>query len=156
MLRQAEHVLALLNGLARLERAEHRPAWLGEYVYRQQGASYWERFPTGKPQIAQPLSRSYESAPPGYHSSDAPIVKDSEYARRKRIVSDPALAEILPAVAGEITWQRLRVAYEKICAVVSKSTKKGRWDNAQVKFRYSTQDELKDLKNMSRTPGTAE
>ena len=152
MLRQAEHVLALLNGLARLERAEHRPAWLGEYVYRQQGASYWERFPTGKPQIARPLSRSYESAPPGYHSSDAPIVKDSEYARRKRIVSDPALAEILPAVAGEITWQRLRVAYEKICAVMSKSTKKGRWDNALVKFHYATQDELKRFKENVEDP----
>jgi hypothetical protein len=152
MLRQAEHVLALLNGLARLERAEHRPAWLGEYIYKLQGASYWERYPTGKPQVARPLSSSYESAPPGYHSSDAPIVKDSEYARRKRIVSNPALAEIMPAIGGEITWQRLRVAYEKICAVVSKSTKKGRWDNALVKFGYATQDELKRFKENVEDP----
>jgi hypothetical protein len=152
MLRQAEGVLALLNGLARFERAEHRSAWLGEYVYRWQGASHWERFPTGKPQIARPVSRSYESAPPGYHSSDAPIVKDSEYARRKRVVSDPALTEILPAIAGEITWQRLRVAYEKICAVVSKSTKKGGWDNALIKLGYATQDQLKSFKENVEDP----
>jgi hypothetical protein len=95
---------------------------------------------------------SFESAPPGYHSSDAPIVKDSQYERRKRIVSDPALADILPAIAGEITWQRLRVAYEKICAVVSKSTKKGRWDNALVKFGYATQDELNRFKENVQDP----
>jgi hypothetical protein len=152
MLKQAEHALALLNGLARLERAEHRPAWLGEYIYRWRGGSYWERIPSGKPQVARPHSSSRETAPPGYHSSDAPVVKDSAYERRKRIVSDPALVEILPALADEITWQRLRVVYEKIGAVVSNSTDKSRWDNALVKLGYATQDELSRFKENVQDP----
>jgi hypothetical protein len=152
MLRKAEHVLALLNGLARLERAEHRPALLGEFVYKLEDGSYWQRFPTGKSQVTRTLSRSFEFAPPGYHSSDAPVVKDGAYERRKRIVSDPALAEILPALADEITWQRLRVVYEKIGAAVSKSTDKSRWDNALVKLGYATQDELSRFKENVQDP----
>ena len=151
MLRKVEHTLALLNGLARLERAEHRPAWFGKYIYRWQSGSYWERFPTGKPEVAPP-SLSFESAPPGYHSSDAPTVKDSKYERRKRILSDPPLADILPAIADEITWQRLRVAFEKICALVSGSTSKGSWDNSMVKLRYASQDELKRFKENAEDP----
>jgi hypothetical protein len=152
MLRKAEHMLALLNGLARLERAEHLPAWLGEYIYRRQGGSHWQRVPTGRPKVARPPSLSFESAPPGYHSSDAPIVKDSQYERRKRIVSDLPLADILPAIAGEITWQRLRVASEKLCALVSGSTSKGRWDNSMVKLGYASQDELKRFKENIEDP----
>jgi hypothetical protein len=151
MLSKAEHTLALLNGLARLERAEHHPAWLGRYIYRWQSGSYWERFPTGKPEV-KPPSLSFETAPPGYHSSDAPTVKDSRYERRKRILSDPSLADILPAIAGEITWQRLRVAFEKIGTLVSGSTSKGKWDNSMVKLGYASQDELSTFKANVQDP----
>jgi hypothetical protein len=98
----------------------------------------------------------WEFAPPGFHSSDAPFRKDSRYERRRRIVSDPALAEILAAIAGEITWQRLRVAFEKICAVVSQSTTTGKWDNAMVKHAYASQDELIKFKENVQDRGTAD
>lgn len=152
MREKAEHVLTLLNGLARLERLEHNPVSIGEQIYGPEGNGASWRYPTHATKSARPGSMVYEFTPPGSHSSDFPITKDSLYERRKRIVSDPALAEILAAIAGEITWQRLRVAYEKIGAVVGKSTKKGRWDNALVKFGYATQDQLKRFKENVEDP----
>jgi hypothetical protein len=92
MLSRAEQTLALLNGVARLERAEHRPVWLGEYVYNEE----WQRFCTGKPQVAGPLGGSFEFSPTGYHSSDAPIAKDSKYKRRRRMVGSRRFCPRLP------------------------------------------------------------
>jgi hypothetical protein len=149
---KAEHVLTLLNGLARLERVEHRPVHIGEQIYGLQGNGAPWRYPTHAPRDARPRSMVWEFAPPGFHSSDSPTVKDSGFERRKRIVSDPALAEILAAIADEITWQRLRVAFEKICAVVSKSTTAGRWDNAMVKHGYASQGELNKFKENVQDP----
>jgi hypothetical protein len=150
---KAERVLALLNGLARLERFEHRPVRIGERIYPPLGTGAPLFYSTRAPKDArQPRSQVWEFALPGFHSSDAPIVNDGEYKRRQRIVSDAALAEILPALADEITWQRLRVVYEKIGALVSKSTKKGRWDNALVKLGYATQNELNRFKENVQDP----
>jgi hypothetical protein len=62
--------------------------------------------------------------------------------RAQRIRDDPKLCEIVEALGDEITWQRLRVAFEKICALVSGRPSSAAWDNALVKNRYATQDEL--------------
>jgi hypothetical protein len=146
-------ILILLNGLARLERFEHRPVIIGERIYGPHSPGAPLFYGTHAPKdTRQPRSWVWEFAPPGFHSSDTPIVKDSEYARRKRIVSDPALAEILEAIAGEITWQRLRVAFEKICALVNGSTSKGSWDNSMVKLGYATQAELSRFKENVQDP----
>jgi hypothetical protein len=148
MLSRAEQTLALLNGMARLERAEHRPVWLGEYVYNEE----WQRFCTGKPQVAGPLGGSFEFSPTGYHSSDAPIAKDSKYKRRRRMVGDPALAEILPAFADEITWPRIRIAVEKLGAVISGRSDKSAWVNVLERDKYATRDAIERLKENIEDP----
>ena len=135
---EVERVLTLLNGLARLERFEHRPVGIGERIYGPQRPGVPLFYRTRAPKSArQPHSMVWEFAPPGHHSSDWPIEKGTDYDRRKRIVSDPDLVGILPAFADEITWQRLRVAFEKICALVSRSNSKGRWDNSLVRLGYA-------------------
>jgi hypothetical protein len=63
-------------------------------------------------------------------------------------VADPKLAEILEVfgIGGEITWQRLRVGFEKINALV------GKGDNAFVKNGYATQAELTSFKANAQDP----
>ena len=69
-----------------------------------------------------------------------PPVHPAVARRRARIAADPKLAEILEALADEITWQRLRVAFEKIRALV------GQGDNGLVQHGYATQPELTRFK----------
>ena len=57
-----------------------------------------------------------------------------------RIANDPLLAEVLRALAGELSWQKLRFAFEKIRSLSGAS------DNALVKQRYASQDELTRFK----------
>jgi len=150
---KAEDVLTLLNGLARLERFEHRSVCIGERVYGPRGTGAPSFYPTRAPKDArQPRSRVWEFAPPGFHSSDTPIVKDNEFARRKRIVSDPALAEILTAIAGEITWQRLRFVVEQLGAAISGRWDKSAWVNVLERDKYATRDEIKRLKENIEDP----
>jgi hypothetical protein len=87
-------------------------------------------------------SRVYISQPPvlGAELVTGPPVDPSVAQRRARIAADPKLAEILEALAGEITWQRLRVAFERISALV------GKGDNALVKHGYATQPALTQFK----------
>jgi len=58
------------------------------------------------------------------------------------LVADPKLAEILEVFAEEVSWQRLRVAFEKIRALVGG----GKSDNAFVKHGYATAPELERFK----------
>jgi hypothetical protein len=60
--------------------------------------------------------------------------------RLQRLVTDPKLADIVEVFSKEISWQRLRVAFERINALV------GKGDNALVKHGYATQAELTRLK----------
>jgi hypothetical protein len=69
-----------------------------------------------------------------------PPVEPAVARRRALIATDPKLAEILKALADEITWQRLRVAFEKIRALV------GQGDNSLVQHGYATQLELTRFK----------
>lgn len=55
------------------------------------------------------------------------IAPDLGSARAKQIIADPRLCEIAKAIAGEITWQRLRVAVEKFGALITGKTQ-GRTD----------------------------
>jgi hypothetical protein len=150
---KAEDVLTLLNGLARLERFEHRPVAIGERIYAPRIAGAPPFYQTRAPKSArQSRSMVSEFALPGHHSSDWPIEKGPEYECRKRMVSDPEIAGILRALADEINWQRLRVAFEKICALVTKSNSKGKWDNGLVCLGYASQDELKRFKENAEDP----
>jgi hypothetical protein len=137
-LEEAKKALIRLNGLARLENQKHRTVGLGN-EFLQNGRMQYVKPPTG----VRPLrSRVYISQPPvlGAELVTGPPVDPSVAQRRARIAADSKLAEILEALADEITWQRLRVAFERISALV------GKGDNALVKHGYATQPALTQFK----------
>ena len=136
--KEAKKTLVLLNGLARLENGGHRTVDLGN-EFLQNGRPQYVKPPTGTRPLRSPV---YISQPPvlGAELVTGPPVDPAVARRRARIAADPNLAEILEALADEITWQRLRVAFEKISALV------GKGDNALVKHGYVTQAELTQFK----------
>ena len=80
------------------------------------------------------------TAPERFADSQIPL------APRAPSIHDPKLAEIAEVFGEESTWQRLRVAYEKINALV------GKGDNSLVKNGYATQEELTRFKANVQDP----
>jgi hypothetical protein len=140
---QAAEVLGILNGLARMEYGNHRPVQLGLAVSRT--------YSNGRRDVAIGLLgaeiRSRVSlglqVMRGDGKTETPISIDESTERRKRMVDDPQLVEIVEAFSGDITWQKLRVAFEKIGALVGKGKAT---DNALVSLRFATQDEISRFK----------
>jgi len=66
--------------------------------------------------------------------------------RCKRLVTDPKLADIVDVFSEEMSWQRLRNAYEKVRALVGKN------DNALVKHGYATRPEITSFKANAQDP----
>ena len=61
-------------------------------------------------------------------------------------MAEPKVGVILEVLADVITWQRLRVAFEKNSALV------GKGDNALVQHGYATQSELTQFKANVQDP----
>jgi hypothetical protein len=141
-LKDAKKTLVHLNGLARLENPQHRTVSLGNAFLQNQRLHYAK--PTNQSRIAK--SEVYEYTSPLTGGLVMPPVDLADDRRRTRVVANPKLAEILEAFADEITWQRLRVAFEKINALV------GKGDNALVKHGYATQPELTRFKGNAQDP----
>jgi hypothetical protein len=138
---EANKILALLNGLARLENPEHRNVDLADCVSQN--------------------GRLHHCASPGWRSragsqsfvfgsflggAVAPPVDPAVEFRRKRLVADPMLAEIVAVFGEEMSWRRQRLAFEKINALV------GNGDNALVKHKYAKQTELNRFKENVEDP----
>jgi hypothetical protein len=144
-LEEAQKTLGLLNGLARLESQKHGTVGLGNTLFRDRRIEYvkpspnWSRPARSRVEIYQPpvLGAELVTGPP----VDASVAR-----RRARIVAEPKVAEILEVLADEVTWQRLRVAFEKISALV------GKGDNALVQHGYATQSELTQFKANVQDP----
>jgi hypothetical protein len=137
-LEEAQKALDLLNGLARLENPKHSTVGLFKTLLRDGRIEYFKPYDTLRRsgstiQIWQPPALG---APLVIGAPVDPVVA----RRRERIVSDPELTEIVEVFADEITWQRLRVAFEKFNALV------GKGDNALVQHGYATQEELTRFK----------
>jgi hypothetical protein len=132
----ATTTLHRLNGLARLEDPDHGVVSLGNEYWQDGQLRYIN--PSARPTIVKSEVREYTSPLTG----GAPIVPPDPVGdgRRAYIVAHPRLAEIVEVFADDITWQRLRVAFEKITALV------GKGDNAVVKNGYATQAELINFK----------
>jgi hypothetical protein len=81
-------------------------------------------------------------APPGVDPF-GPKIETDDTRRRVRIVADPKLVEIVRAFADEVSWQRLRVAFEKITALVGQS---GKDTDALIKHGYATRSERVNFK----------
>jgi hypothetical protein len=134
----AAAILSCLNGPARLRNPQHRNVDLANAVF-QNGQlhhlrPYWRSRAGSRLDIfASPLTGS--------------LIKAPVDPRCKRLVTDPKLTDIVEVFSKEISWQRLRVAFEKINALV------GRGDNALVKVGYATQAELSCSRQTSKTLG---
>jgi hypothetical protein len=121
-----------------VENQKHGTVGLGDAVLRN---GRQERF--SSPGTSRPSrSRAYIYQPPvlGVEPVTGPAPDPTVARRRARIANDPDFAEILNALTGEISWQRLRFAFEKIRSLAGGS------DNALVKQGYATQEELKRFK----------
>jgi hypothetical protein len=146
---EATKKLVLLNGLARLENPEHRNVGVGDAFFQNGRIHYYQTEPDG----TTPRKRK-EPAGSVIHRHESPLtggrvvppVDPADAQRRARIVTDPKLAEIAEVFGEEITWQQLRVAFEKINALV------GKGDNALVKNSYATQEELTRFKANVQDP----
>jgi hypothetical protein len=134
---QAAKILTLLNGIARMTWGQFRPVQLGTAVSRNH--------PDGTRDVAIGLIGA------AARSRAAPLGM-GETQRAKRIIADPKVHEIANALADDLTWQRLRVAFEKVCALVSGRAAKGSWDNAIVANGYATQDEISRFKANAEDP----
>ena len=75
-----------------------------------------------------------------------PPVDPAVERRRKRLVTEPKLTLIVEAFDQEISWQRLRVAFERVSDLVGGS------DNALVQHRYAKQSELNRFKANVQDP----
>jgi hypothetical protein len=123
---KAIEILTLLNGFARMRSNQFRPVqFLGVSQKRPDGA---------KAHFISAVFAAQGSFPGGGDLGST--------QRLERIADDPNLRKIVEAIGGEITWQRLRVTFERICALVSGRNAKGAWDNALAKHGYATSDEL--------------
>src|SRR5262249_28909063 len=100
---RASDKLVLLNGLARLHNPHHRNVGLASEVY-QDGllhrlAPQWRPRDVSRMQISgSPLTGARITAPID--------------PRCKRLVTDPKFADIMEVFSEEMSWQRLRNAYE--------------------------------------------
>jgi hypothetical protein len=143
---EARKILILLNGLARLENQKHRNVEVGD-AFVQNGRMHHYPSEPGRVRPSPGTSIRYSNSPMG-GGHVAPPVEQTDAQRRARIAADPKLAEIANVFTEEMTWQRQRVAFERITALV------GKGDNDLVKYGYATQPELTRLKQMSRILGT--
>jgi hypothetical protein len=128
---QAAKILTLLNGIARTTWSQFRPVQLGTAVSRCH--------PDGTRDVAVGLTGA------ATRSRAAPLGM-GETQRAKRIIADLKVHETVDALAGDLTWQRLRVAFEKITDLI------GKGDNALVKHGYATQEEINRLKANMEDP----
>lgn len=144
---EAGKVLGALNGLVRLLRhSDHRPARLGDAAIqaRPEGGKDVAVFPAA----VQVRARvSLDMTVIRADGRTEPVVSvDPSLKHAERIAADPALSEIARALADDVTWQRLRVAFERINALV------GKGDNALVRRSYATQAELDRFKANVQDP----
>jgi hypothetical protein len=134
---RASDKLVLLNGLARLQNLQHRNVELANEVY-QDGLLY-RLAPQWRPRAG---SRMEITQPP---LTGARITAPID-PRCKRLVTDPKFADIVEVFSEEMSWQRLRNAYEKVRALVGKN------DNALVKHGYATQPEITSFRANAQDP----
>lgn len=126
-------LLAVLNGLARMEKPAHKNVAVGPTFVKNGHYHYF-----GPP---LPFATSGVFVFGSFLAPVPPPPDDPAKARhRAGLVGDPDLVEIVRVFCDEINWQKLRVAFEKIRALVGGS------DNSLVQRGYATRDELSRFK----------
>jgi|SRR5208337_1493341 len=138
---EASKILVLLNGIARLENPKHHNVDLADCVFQSKRLHHCA--PHGWRSRARSQMFVYGSFLGGVV---APPVDPAVERRRKRLVTEPKLTLIVEAFDQEITWQRLRVAFERVCDLVGGS------DNALVRQGYASARELASFKANVQDP----
>jgi hypothetical protein len=71
------------------------------------------------------------------------MVVDGDIRRTEQVIANEAkFWDIAVALTASPTRQRLRILYEKICALITEKTSRRYWDNALVRDGYASKDEL--------------
>jgi len=131
--RETEKLLVVLNGLARMERPQHRNVVVGN-VFCKAGQSHF--FGPHRPFNPSGIFASSLFGPIPRPPDDP--VKER---RRAQLVADAKLIDIVKVFGDEVNWQKLRVAFEKIRHLVGNGT-----DNSLVQHGYTTRQELTRFK----------
>ena len=127
---EASKILVLLNCLARLENPTHRNVDLADCV--SQNGLFHHCAPHGW----RPRAGSKMWVIGGVVALP---VDPAVERRHKRLVTDPKLTLVVGAFDEEISWQRLRVAFEIVRDLVGS-------DNALVHHGYASAPELASFK----------
>jgi hypothetical protein len=148
---RAEKALAQLNGLARLRHANHRPVRLGQSISSLHSDGRRDTtimlMPAEVRVRVAPLKMTILRAD---GSTATRSSGDGEMERVQKMASNPRILEIAETLAGDITWQRLRVAFEKITALID-----NRGCNHQAIWSkgYAEKEEVLKFKENVEHPG---
>lgn len=138
---KAREALVILNGLALSRYTDHRPVQIGDAVswVHPDGhldANIGVSSIDGRGRLSADTIMIYADG-----SRASTIDENAE--RCQRILANPKLLGGMEALTGDLTRQRLRIAIEKVNALIGKS---GQDYNALVASKYATTDEVRQLK----------
>lgn len=140
-LARANEVLGLMNGLAAIEYANHKAVKVASTASLLHPDGRTDKtFVLASTQIrarAHCVAVGVGVRADGSHEP-APQI-DCATARVERIAADPQLREIASIFSEPPTWQRLRVAYEKLTALIGNS---GKHSQAVWQKGYATRGEV--------------
>jgi hypothetical protein len=144
---QAIKIMNLLNGIARIGWGGFCPVQLGAVSqHRRDGTTIFVGIHE-QVRIRETLDMVVTRVD---GTTESVIAVDHETQRAKRVIADPKLHEIAEALAGDLTWLRLRIAFEKLCVLISGQTKG--WDNTLIKNGYATLKGLRQFKANIQDP----
>jgi hypothetical protein len=144
---KAAHMVAVLNGILRMQYGNHRPVKLGNAVS--------QTTPAGARHVSLLLPVEeirIRVGNPGMTvlrvdgKTEAVCSGDNAVRRARAVIGRPDLCEIAVVLSNEMSWQRLRVAFEKVSTLI------GGGDNAFVKRGFATQAELDRFKANVQDP----
>jgi hypothetical protein len=140
MLVEAAKVLTYLNGLVRIDHADHRTVRLGSSVILRDGdgKSHHHLVLEGVEMRMRAGSIAFLFEPPGA-SAQGEKHANPRITDMRRLVEEPDLAAIIEWLGADSTWARLRGALEKILHAMGKKPKAF---NVLVNEKYATQEEI--------------
>ena len=146
---EAGNVLETLNGLARFQHANHRPVTLAGTASCLHPDGRIDRaivVRSAEVRVRAGLAMTVIRA---NGSTEQIASSDGDMDCAQRIAGDPRLVEIVNIFAGDITWQRMRVAFEKITALIGRS---GKDSQALWQKGYATREEIESFKANAEDP----
>lgn len=141
---RAVAVLRELNGLANSEFGNHKAVSLSDRMWRVREDGGRDTFLMLAPAVMRIKGGAIGvvTDPDGTAKEPPPDPRAEFFGRIK---SDPKLREIIGAMGVELSWQKLRVASEKVVALVD-GRGRGNNYNALVKHRYAEQEQIDQFK----------